>query len=137
MLANSHRNPSFQCSWSGLAHCGQMVCHFLPMWEIGGPIFRLICLGKRQTEEQMKWDNEDEGICWLNICVNGTLDFSFPISAVMICLRLLPWRSALLPYLSLITWKQHAPQVHLMALLFPRFLLKFIILIVYPHLWQC
>lgn len=27
--------------------------------------------------EQMKWDYEDEGIGWLNICVNGTLDFGF------------------------------------------------------------
>lgn len=55
--------------------------------------------GKGQTVEQMKWDyeDEDEGICWLNICVNGSLDFSFPISALMICLRLLPWRWALLP----------------------------------------
>lgn len=95
----------------------------------------LICLGKRQTEEQMKWDCEDEGICWLSVCVNGTLDFPFPISALMICLRLLPWRSALLPYPSLITWERHAPQVHLMAPLFPRFLLKCIILIAYSHLW--
>lgn len=71
--------------------------------------------GKGQTVEQMKWDYEDEGICWLNICVNGTLDFSFPISALMICLRLLPWRSALLPYPSLITWEQHAFQVHFMV----------------------
>lgn len=54
--------------------------------------------GKGWTVEQMKWDYEDEGICWLYICVNGTLDFSFPISALMICLRLLPWRSAPLPY---------------------------------------
>lgn len=55
--------------------------------------------GKGESGEQMKWDyeDEDEGICWLNICVNGTLDFSFPISALMICLRLLPSSSALLP----------------------------------------
>ena len=35
--------------------------------------------GKGQTVEQMKWECEDEEMCWLNIWVNGTLDFSFPI----------------------------------------------------------
>lgn len=55
--------------------------------------------GKGQCMAQMKRDSEaeDEGICRLNICVNGTLDFTFPISALMICLRLLPRRSALPP----------------------------------------
>lgn len=71
--------------------------------------------GKGWSVGPMKWDYEDEGICWLYICVNGTLDFSFPISALMICLRLLPWRSAPLPYPLLITWEQHALQVPLMA----------------------
>lgn len=91
--------------------------------------------GKGQSVEQMKWDYEDEGICWLNICVNGTLDFSFPISALMICLRLLPWRSAPLPHPSLITWEQHALQVHLMVPHYPLFTLKCMSLIAYPHLW--
>lgn len=91
--------------------------------------------GKGQSVEQMKWDYEDEGICWLNICVNGTLDFSFPISALMICLRLLPWRSAPLPHPSLITWEQHALQVHLMVPHYPLFTPKCMSLIAYPHLW--
>ena len=44
----------------------------------------------------MDWHYEDEddddGMCWLSISVNGTLDFSFPISVLMICLRHLPSR---------------------------------------------
>lgn len=108
-------------------------CHFLPMWEIGHaivPAQRTDMLG-----EKTEWGTDGMGLWrWRNmlaqyVCVNGTLGFTFPISPLMICLRLLPWRSALLPYPSLITWEQHAPQVHLMAPLFPHFLLKFIILI--------
>lgn len=44
---------------------------------------------KDRPGKQMKWDYEDEGTCWLNICVNGTLDFSFPISAMMTCFKTL------------------------------------------------
>lgn len=58
-----------------------MVCHFLPTLQIGGPIFTAeqtdMLRGKGRSVEQMKWDYEDEGTRWLNMCVNGTLDFSF------------------------------------------------------------
>eukprot|EP00064_Thunnus_orientalis_P008533 superscaffoldBa00001021_g8556 len=54
------------CSWSGPAHRGQMVCHFLPTSEIGGPIFtaqQTDMLGEKDRPgEQMKWYYEDEGI---------------------------------------------------------------------------
>lgn len=91
-----------------------MVCHFLPTLQIGGPIFTAeqadVLRGKVRSAERMKWDYEDEGTRRLNMCVNGTLDFSFPISALMICLRLLPWRSARLLHASLITrWQQQLP----------------------------
>lgn len=79
---------------------------------------RLICSGENgRSAEQMKWDYEDEGTRWLNMCVNGAVDFGFFLpyfSSDDIWLRLFPWTSALLPHASWRTrWQQHL-QIHLM-----------------------
>lgn len=87
ILAAKRRNQSVQCSWSSPARRGQTVCHSLPTLQIGGPIFPV---QQADTDgggrEGGTGVTEDEGTR-LNICVNGTLDFSFPISAVITTLK--------------------------------------------------